>query len=544
MNMKKKLVTNMGLKEKMLELPSQPDIIFIITDQERATQHFPENWEEENLPTLTKLKQNGFSFDRAFCNTCMCSPSRSTLFTGTYPAQHQVTQTLTEGGVYSPGEIQLNNQTPNIGRILDDIGYDVQYRGKWHLSKGADGGDPLAKDISLYGFKGWIGPDAGEDAKPENFGGGYPNHDARYVAEAIEYLEMVRERRKNGDMTPYCLVLSLVNPHDVLGYPKFVNYGYSEDEYTQRTIPELPSTAHEQLLRNKKPMAQFQTNIAADGLLGVLKNDDMKLNYLNFYAYLLTKIDAQIGEFIDVLYDDQEVNLANDAIVFRLADHGEMGMSHGGMRQKAFVAYEENMRIPMVISNPVLFPEGKSSDELATLVDILPTLADMVNVAVPSDVRGVSLLPIIESGEPVQEEILFTFDDTKSGSASLPSSVMAANRLRSIRTKEWKYTYYFDALGSYYKEFELYNLLEDENEEDNLAYNSDFKEIREDLHKRLKRLEETKLKINEHTFVSFNWVETNANFDTYAFNASEEIMKRIVRSSNTEMEEVNEKMKK
>ena len=112
----------MGLKEKLLELPSQPDIIFIITDQERATQHFPENWEEENLPTLTKLKQNGFSFDRAFCNTCMCSPSRSTLFTGTYPAQHQVTQTLTEGGVYSDGEIQLNNQTPNIGRILDDVG--------------------------------------------------------------------------------------------------------------------------------------------------------------------------------------------------------------------------------------------------------------------------------------------------------------------------------------------------------------------------------------------------------------------------------------
>jgi arylsulfatase A-like enzyme len=524
----------MGLKEKIQELPSKPDIIFIITDQERATQHFPDNWEKENLPTLTKLKQNGFSFDRAFCNTCMCSPSRSTLFTGTYPAQHQVTQTLTEGGVYSDGEIQLNNQTPNIGRILDDIGYDVQYRGKWHLSKGADGGDPLAKDISLYGFKGWIGPDAGEDAKPENFGGGYPNHDARYVAEAIEYLEQVRERRKNGDMTPYCMVLSLVNPHDVLGYPKFVNYGYTEDEYTQRTIPELPSTVNEQLLRNKKPMAQLQTNIAADGLLGVLKNDDMKLNYLNFYAYLLTKIDAQIGEFIDVLYDDQDINLANDAIVFRLADHGEMGMSHGGMRQKAFVAYEENMRIPMVISNPILFPDGKSSQELATLVDILPTLADMVKVDVPTDVRGVSLLPIIETGEGVQEEILFTFDDTKSGSASLPSSVMAANRLRSIRTKEWKYTYYFDALGSYYKEFELYNLLEDENEENNLAYNSDFRTqmIREDLHKRLKRLEETKLKINEHTFVSFNWVETNANFDNYAFNSSEEIMNKVVRGVN------------
>jgi len=166
------------------------------------------------------------------------------------------------------------------------------------------------------------------------------------------------------------------------------------------------------------------------------------------------------------------------------------------------------------------------------LVDILPTLADIVKVSVPSDVRGVSLLPIIESGESVQEEILFTFDDTKSGSASMPSSVLAANRLRSIRTKEWKFTYYFDALGSYYKEFELYNLIEDKDEVNNLAYDSEYKEIREELLKRLKRMEETKLKINEHTFVSFDWVETNANIETYAFNASEEIMKEVIKNKN------------
>ena len=137
-------------QKRLKELPSQPDIIFIITDQERATQHFPDNWEKDNLSTMTFLKENGFSFDRAFCNSCMCSPSRSTLFTGLYPAQHQVTQTLTDGGIYSPGEIQLNPQTPNIARLLDFAGYDVQYRGKWHLSKGADGGDPLAKDIALF----------------------------------------------------------------------------------------------------------------------------------------------------------------------------------------------------------------------------------------------------------------------------------------------------------------------------------------------------------------------------------------------------------
>jgi len=66
----------------------------------------------------------------------------------------------------------------------------------------------------------------------------------------------------------------------------------------------------------------------------------------------------------------------------------------------------------------------------------------------------------------------------------------------------------------------------------NLAYDPEYKEIRKDLHERLKRLEETKLKINEYTFVSFDWVETNANIQTYAFNASEEIMKHVIKNKN------------
>jgi choline-sulfatase len=76
----------MNFKEKLSQLGNQPDMVLIITDEQRATQHFPPGWEEQNLPTLTFLKKNGFSFDRAFCNTCMCSPSRATLFTGIYPA--------------------------------------------------------------------------------------------------------------------------------------------------------------------------------------------------------------------------------------------------------------------------------------------------------------------------------------------------------------------------------------------------------------------------------------------------------------------------
>ena len=517
--------------EKLKSQNKKPDLIFIITDQERATQNFPDDWERNNLKTLTFLKVNGFSFDRAFCNTCMCSPSRSSLLTGTYPAQHKVTQTLTTGGPFSQVEQTLNPQTPNIARLLEPLGYDCQYRGKWHVSKGNNVGDPYgdvtAEDIALFGFKGWVGPDAGEDAKPENFGGGFANHDQMYIRQALEYLKEVKARRSKGDYQPYCLILSLVNPHDVLGYPNSVQYGYLPPQYTQRGI-ELPETVNENLLLSKKPVAQFQTNIAADGLLGVLKNDDMKLNYVNFYGYLLKQIDAQIGTVVDELYATFNTNqfsegerLADSALIIRTSDHGEMGLSHGGMRQKAFVAYEEALRVPLVISNPVLFDAesgNKSSEELATLIDVVPTLCDLLSIAPPADCRGTSLLPIVEQNQSVQDAILFTFDDTKSGSSTLPSSVKTCNRMRTIRTKDWKFTYYFDALGAYEAQFELYDLVNDPTESTNLAYDRNYFNIRTQLTVKLKELEREKLLVNDNTFSSMTWVDTNPIYQDYAYN--------------------------
>ena len=179
------------MKEKLSKIGHKPDMILIITDEQRATQHFPAGWEEKNLPTLTFLKKNGFSFERAFCNTCMCSPSRTTLFTGLYPAKHGVTQTLTEGGPMSPSEVTLDTSIPTIMNTFWSDGYDVQYRGKWHMSKGvAANGDTTnyeqlnSEDISLFAAMGWVAPDAGEDVDPLNFGAGYANHDAKYTAQA------------------------------------------------------------------------------------------------------------------------------------------------------------------------------------------------------------------------------------------------------------------------------------------------------------------------------------------------------------------------
>ena len=130
-------------------------------------------------------------------------------------------------------------------------GYDVHYRGKWHLSKGPTGGyDPTAEDLAAYGFDGWVAPDAGGDTRPPNFGGGRADHDAGYIAQAVSFL---RERAADADGRPFCLVVSLVNPHDVLAFPREWTDDYTPD-WLEGDV-ELPPSFDEQLAANFKPTA-------------------------------------------------------------------------------------------------------------------------------------------------------------------------------------------------------------------------------------------------------------------------------------------------
>lgn len=448
------------------DLPEHPNLVLILSDQERATQHFPPGWEAENLTSLGRLKRHGLTFNRAFCNACMCSPSRSTLFSGRYVAQHQVTDTLTWGGIWSPTENVLDSTLPNLATMLRPAGYKVHYRGKWHLSKGGSGESSLyGADIAIYGFEGWLPPDSGEDTKIVNFGGGYANHDARYVQEAVEFLRRADARQ------PFCLVLSLVNPHDLLSYPKTYQYGYTDADLEGPI--ELPPTWDEDLQANHKPTAQSQLLVSAAAGLGPLPTPEQKRKYVNFYGNLIRHVDREMGPVLDFFYhpDGTPTELGRSTIIVRSADHGEMGMAHGGMRQKAFNTYEESMRIPLVISNPVLFPEGRETASLASLVDLMPTFAELLGVTPPDGLSGRSLAPIVADPEGtagVQDEIVFTFDDIRASNPNGPV-VRAADRIRCVREAKWKYARYFHQNGSYPEEWEMYDLEHDPDETDNLA---------------------------------------------------------------------------
>lgn len=455
----------------------RPNLLILITDQQRAIQHFPKDWARKHLPALTLLQDTGVEFVQGFCNSCMCSPSRSTLFTSLYPAQHGVTDTLSFGGKYSITEPTLDPTLPNMAKMLRPH-YDVHYRGKWHLSKGGMNGvhpekSLMRAEVAQFGFDEWVAPDAGEDIALPNFGAGYAGHDALYIQQAIDFVRQYKQDLVLGKpRKPFALVVSLVNPHDVLAFPKtYIDGGYDET-WTLGDIA-LPDTADEKLMENWKPAAQWQLKAALALSLGELNppgGPDQRTQYLNFYGNLIALIDQQIAQLMEEFYERDSAQawgapkqIAKDTLIVRLSDHGEMGLAHGGLRQKAFNAYEETIRVPYIFSNPAFVnPTGapRVTKQLASLIDIVPTLAGIVGIDTSTmGFKGKDLSPVVlneNTDAEVQDAILFTFDDVKTGNKNTGNTVNAADRLRCVRTQDWKYVVYFDANGSYVQEYELY----------------------------------------------------------------------------------------
>lgn len=474
--------------------PERPNLLIIVTDQERSPMHWPAGWADANLSSSQRLRENGLVFTHAFCSAAMSSPSRASLFTGLFPPQHGVLYTLTEGGPLSPQEPTLPPpaRLPNLATILKTAGYNVQYRGKWHMSKGpyaagSNTSDPLTPaDLAAYGFDGWIAPDVDDSTASSGFGGGCANHDGECASQAVAFLNSGDAKNK-----PWALVVSFVNPHDLLAYPRTWNHvepGGCNNYGSARSDPvngdcfaqgiSLPPTYTEDLQSNYKPTAQGQTLSYLAAQLGAIElagaaaaNDEVGRAdyYVNFYAYLQKVVDRHITDVLNALDDN---GLTGDTVVIRVSDHGEMGLSHQGLRQALFNAYEESIHIPLIISNPLLFPTALQTDALASLVDLVPTLARMAKAPNFAGYlfAGKDLTPLFTApSSTVQDSVLFTSDDVNGGSANTQTAVQPPNHVRCVRTSRYKYALYFDPGSAAAEEQELYDLQTDPYEEHNLA---------------------------------------------------------------------------
>ncbi|MGZ4968855.1 MAG: sulfatase-like hydrolase/transferase [Methylobacter sp.] len=423
-------------------MANRPNILIIMTDEERFPPEYEteevKQYREQHMPSRSRLLKQGVSFQRHYAAATACEPSRASFFTGQYPSLHGVTQTSGLAKNSSdPGLFWLPpNTVPTLGNYFRAGGYRTLYHGKWHisdqdlivpgtntalLSNAADGTSyperikqyQAANRLNQYGFDGWIGPEP-HGALSNNSG---MRRDPGFAQQAIDSLKQLNQQAVDDkNLPPWLMVCSFVNPHDIvfsgqgwtlLGLP---SVPYSE-------LPQFPAppTANEDLTCKPRCQKDYVINYG-----NFYYPQPTHQRYRQLYYYLQSVVDGLIGSVVDTL-DSYEALSQNTIVVFT-SDHGEVLGSHGGMHQKWYNAYDETIRVPLIIRQPG--GTAKTVNTPTSHVDLLPTLLELAGID-PETTRntlseaytearklvGDSLVPLLDENPESERCIYFMTDD-------------------------------------------------------------------------------------------------------------------------------------
>src|SRR3954468_8098191 len=360
-----------------------------MTDEER----YPPPYEMEalaefrrtQLPARQRLRAQSRELHRHYVGSTACTPSRTTLFTGQYPSLHGVADTdgLAKQATTRSMPSLDPDTVPTLGDWFRAAGYRTHYRGKWHVShpdlvipgtheslkvNDAEGVlDPVAVDayrradrLDPFGFSGWIG------REPH----GADKADTGIVRDGVfaeQVVELFGELAAARDAGPWLAVASFVNPHDIalsgLVWEEMFRFGPPDD-----TVPEILEPPSQEDAFSGRPPCQQQFK---DLWPQMLYQQPADLAYRRLYYYLHKVVDRAIARILESL---QANGLAEDTIVVLTSDHGDLVGAHGGMQQKWYNAYDEAVRVPLLIKGPGVAATRDGITAPTSHVDLIPTL--------------------------------------------------------------------------------------------------------------------------------------------------------------------------
>lgn len=331
----------------------KPNILVVIVDEMRFPMWFPaQDQMDALLPNIARIRRNAVSFERHYTAANVCTAARGALVTGLY--SHQT-------GCQLVGRSTLSPKFPNWASMLREHGYKAYWYGKWHLGRVSDT-QPDA--LHAYGFEGGTFP------SPDGAPGDGLAHDGQIADQFVNWFH------NNTSTAPWCTTVSLVNPHDIMFWPKWQAPIQIPPKFS--ALPPNWETPDQMRERNK-PRAQLNQIQAMQASAGAMPYTGADVTqqwtqYLSLYLWLHQQVDVQIGKVLDALASRPDVD-ANTIVLFT-ADHGEYGGSHG-MRAKGSGLYEECIRVPFYVRDPskTLTPDpGGGRSQLSSSVDVAPLL--------------------------------------------------------------------------------------------------------------------------------------------------------------------------
>lgn len=402
---------------------TRPNLLFIMTDQQRADALGIAGNSMIKTPNLDRLAGQGAFFRKAYTQCAVCAPARAAILTG---------HTIENNGVRTNSiwkdepDLELMSM-PTFDEILYENGYTCEYFGKWHCPT-----EPTAvysEFVSLKDYRAYVEkhvpyaePEEGQLISTESRRPYTPNPIDKHYG--MNYQEVLALRKiKRFAQTELHGVSNIPPEHTSTAFvckQTIDAIKRNRDHHFSITAsinfphaPMIPIKEYADLYNHKEmpvpvSIADNMSNspyIAFNGRLNSTEYaDPEKIGYMiaNYYA-LVTEIDTWVGKILETL---DELGLTDNTIVVFTSDHGEMLGAHG-MREKN-VFYEESAHVPLIIRYPEEIKSGIVVDHLVSNLDLFSTILDYTDTGKETKANGRSLRDLIEGNDTDRPDYIVT----------------------------------------------------------------------------------------------------------------------------------------
>ena len=443
---------------------SRPNVIFVLTDDQRWDQLSCEGHPYLETPHIDRLADEGVRFSHAFVTTSLCSPSRASYLSGLYAHTHGVVNNFTD----------YPKDLPSYPRQLKAAGYQTAYIGKWHMGEADDSRRP--------GFDYWISHRGQGDYFDTEFNvNGKRQVVPGYYTSTLTQMTVDYLREKRTADRPFCLIVGHKAPHTPFTpEPKYqdlfkdvcVDYPHSAFDLTGKPkwIEDRLDTWH----GIYGPIYGFRKEFPDRSAPSVMDFQRFALAY----TASIKSIDDSVGEMVATL---EELELLDNTIIVYAGDNG-MFLGEHGMTDKRSM-HEPSIRVPLIVRYSARIRPGQVRDDLVLNVDVAPSILEWCDAEPIPNIHGQSFAGLLEDVSAKWRDAFFYEYNYEKQFPYTPN-------VRGVRTRDWKYVHYPHGDGSPDRHLpELYHLASDPGERHNLSQDPRYQKQMEYLKTRLQQLQ-------------------------------------------------------